>query len=310
VAGRLALVTGGAGFIGAHLVAGLLARGWRVRVLDDLSSGRREALPAHPALEVVTGDVRDAAALARTLAGVEVVFHQAALRSVPRSMEDPFAYHDVNVTGTLRLLLAARGAGVRRLVAASSSSVYGDQRALPLHEGLLPRPVSPYGATKLAAEHYCAAFARHYGLETVSLRYFNVFGPGQDPLAEHAAVVPRFILAARRGQPLEIQGDGEQTRDFVYVDNVVAANLAAAEAPGVAGEVFNVGAGTERSVLDVARGLEAILGRPLARRHVAPRPGDVRRTPADVTRARAGLGYAPAVDFAEGLRRTVAALPG
>lgn len=308
--GGLALVTGGAGFIGSHLVEGLLARGRRVRVLDDFSSGLREFLPSHAALEVVAGDIRDPEALRRAVAGVEVVFHQAALRSVPRSVEDPFGYHDVNATGTMRLLLAARAAGVRRLVYASSSSVYGDQPGLPLHEELRPQPISPYGASKLIGEHYCANFARHYGLETVSLRYFNVFGPRQDPNSEYAAVIARFILAARRGEPLEVHGDGKQTRDFTYVANVVDANLAAAEAPGVAGEVFNVACGERLSVLDIAACLEEILRRPLPRRHTPPRRGDVRDTLADVSRARARLGYAPAIGFVEGLRRTVAAFAG
>lgn len=305
--GGLALVTGGAGFIGSHLVETLLARGRRVRVLDDFSSGRREFLPQRSEIEVIAGDLRDPEILRRAVAGVEVVFHQGALRSVPRSVEDPFAYHDVNATGTMRLLLAARDAGVRRVVFASSSSVYGDQPVLPLHEDLRPQPISPYGASKLIGEHYCANFARHYGLETVSLRYFNVFGPRQDPNSEYAAVIARFILAARRGAPLEVHGDGKQTRDFTYIANVVDANLAAAEAPGVAGEVFNIACGERLSVLDIATRLEEILGRSLPRRHTPPRPGDVRDTQADISRARERLGYAPTVGFAEGLRRTVAA---
>ncbi len=301
------LVTGGAGFIGSHLVEALLARGRPVRVLDDFSSGRREFLPQHRALDVVAGDLRDPETLGRAVAGVEVVFHQGALRSVPRSVEDPFAYHDVNATGTMRLLLAAREAGVRRLVFASSSSVYGDQPVLPLREDLRPLPISPYGASKLIGEHYCANFSRHYGLETVSLRYFNVFGPRQDPTSEYAAVVARFILAAKRGVPLEVHGDGEQTRDLTYVSNVVDANLAAAEAPNVAGEAFNIACGERLSVLDIAARLEEVLGRPLPRRHTPPRAGDVRDTLADIARAREHLGYAPAVGFTEGLRRTVLA---
>jgi nucleoside-diphosphate-sugar epimerase len=308
MAAGLALVTGGAGFIGSHLVEALLARGQRVRVLDDFSSGRREFLPRHAELEVITGDIRDPEALRRALAGVEVVFHQAALRSVPRSVEDPWAYHDVNATGTMRLLLAAREAGIRRVVYASSSSVYGNQLVLPLHEALRPVPISPYGASKLIGEHYGANFSRHYGLETVSLRYFNVFGPRQDPNSEYAAVVARFILAARQGQPLEVHGDGEQTRDFTYVGNVVEANLVAAEAPGVAGEVFNVACGERLSILDIASRLEDVLGKPLSRRHTPPRAGDVRDTLADVSKARERLGYRPRVGFPEGLRRTVAAL--
>jgi UDP-glucose 4-epimerase len=304
------LVTGGAGFIGSHLVAGLLNRGHQVRVLDDFSSGHPEFLPAHPALEVVTGDIRDSGVLGKVMAGVDLVFHQAALRSVPRSVEAPFAYHDVNVTGTIRLLLAAREAGVRRVVAASSSSVYGDQPVLPLDEAQAPHPISPYGATKLAGEHYCANFSRHYGLETVSLRYFNVFGPRQDPDSEYAAVVARFIRAALAGEVLEVHGDGEQTRDFTYVDNVVDANLAAAMAPGVAGEVFNVACGEQLSVLGIVAALEAILGRRLPVRHTPARAGDVRHTRAAVGRAAERLRYQARIGFAEGLRRTVAAFAG
>src|SRR5262245_1100651 len=301
------LVTGGAGFIGSHLVETLLAERRRVRVLDDFSSGRREHLPAHPDLEVLAGDVRDPAALERAVAGTDVVFHQAALRSVPKSVEEPFTYHDVNATGTMLLLLAARAAGVRRVVFASSSSVYGDQPVLPLDEEQRPQPISPYGASKLIGEHYCANFSRHYGLETVALRYFNVYGPRQDPNSEYAAVVARFIQAARRGIPLEIHGDGEQTRDYTYVTNVVEANLLAARASGVSGEVFNIACGERISVLDIARALEQIVGRPLDRRHTAARLGDVRDTLADVSRARERLGYAARVAFPEGLRRTVAA---
>jgi nucleoside-diphosphate-sugar epimerase len=221
-------------------------------------------------------------------------------------VEDPYSYHDVNVTGTLRLLLGAREAGVRRVVFASSSSVYGDQPVLPLHEDLAPGPISPYGASKLIGEHYCRNFSRHYGLETISLRYFNVFGPRQDPASEYAAVVARFILAAQRGVPLEVHGDGLQTRDFTYVSNVVDANLAAAEAPFASGEAYNIACGERLSVLDIAKGLEAVLGRPLPRRHAPPRAGDVRDTLADITRARTGLGYQPALSFSEGLQRTVA----
>jgi nucleoside-diphosphate-sugar epimerase len=304
-----ALVTGGAGFIGSHLVEALLARGRRVRVLDDLSSGRRERVPATAGCELLVGDIRDPTVLREALAGVDVVFHQAALRSVPRSLEEPFAYHDVNVTGTLRLLLAAREAGVRRLIFASSSSVYGDQPVLPLREDLRPRPISPYGASKLAGELYCDNFARHYGVETVSLRYFNVFGPRQDPESAYAAVVARFIRAARRGEPLEIHGDGEQTRDYTFVANVVEANLRAAEAATLGGEAVNVACGERLSILGIVRHLEALLGCRLPVRHTPPRRGDVRDTLADVSRARALLGYAPAVDFREGLRRTLAAAP-
>jgi UDP-glucose 4-epimerase len=307
VASDLALVTGGAGFIGSHLVERLLAEGRHVRVLDDLSSGRREFLPAHPRLELLVGDVRDPAMLTRAMAGAEVVFHQGALRSVPKSVEDPWAYHDVNATGTMRLLLAARAAKVGRVVVASSSSVYGDQPVLPLEETLRPQPISPYGASKLIGEHYCENFSRHYGLETVSLRYFNVYGPRQDPNSEYAAVVARFIIAALAGRPLEIHGDGLQTRDFTYVGNVVDANLAAARAPRAAGEAYNIACGSRLSVVDIATKLEAILGRPLARHHTPARAGDVRDTLADISRARQGMGYVPRVEFDEGLRLTVEA---
>src|SRR5262249_22416039 len=196
------LVTGGAGFIGSHLVQQLLTDGHPVRVLDNLSTGRRDFLPDHPALEFLVGDIRDARMLKCAVAGVETVFHQAALRSVPRSIEDPYPHHDVTAGGPILRPLAAREAGVRRLFSASSSSVYGDQPVLPLHEGLRPQPISPYGSSKLIGEHYCANFSRHYGLETVALRYFNVFGPRQDPASEYAAVVARFVQAAGRGEPL------------------------------------------------------------------------------------------------------------
>lgn len=301
----LVLVTGGAGFIGSHLVEALRARGRRVRVLDDFSSGRRESVSRRGEVEVLAGDVRNPDVLRRAVRGVDLVFHQAALRSVPGSVEDPFSYHDVNATGTLRLLLAARDASVRRVVFASSSSVYGDQSVLPLDEDLRPQPVSPYGASKLAGEHYCANFARHYGLETVSLRYFNVFGPRQDPASPYAAVIPRFILAARGGLPLEIHGDGKQTRDFTYVGNVVDANLAAAEAPAVTGQAFNIGCGERFSILDIVRELEELLGRPLPIRYT-PCPSGVRDTLADISLASERLGYVPAVGFTEGLRRTIA----
>jgi nucleoside-diphosphate-sugar epimerase len=310
VAGAPVLVTGGAGFIGSHLVAALLERGHAVRVLDDFSAGRREHLPERADVEVIAGDVRDPATLRRATAGIEVILHQAALRSVPRSIEEPFAYHDVNATGTLRLLLAAREAGVRRVVSASSSSVYGDQPVLPLHEDLRPQPISPYGASKLAGEHYCETFARHYGVETLSLRYFNVFGPRQDPDSPYAAVVARFIRSALRGEPLDVHGDGEQTRDYTYVGNVVAANLCAAMTPGLAGQVLNIACGERLSVLGIVSHLEALLDRRLPVRHTGSRAGDVRDTLADVSRARTLIGYAPAVDFREGLRRTLAAMRG
>lgn len=302
----LYLVTGGAGFIGSHLVERLIALGHRVRVLDDLSEGRRENLAAvWDRIEFIEGDLRDPETVRRAVCGVEYILHQAALRSVPRSVEDPVTTTAVNVLGTVNLLRAACDAGVRRVVFASSSSVYGETAELPLRESHEPRPISPYAVSKLAGEHYCAVFTRLYGVETVSLRYFNVFGPRQDPRSEYAAVIPRFILAALRGEPLEIHGDGLQSRDFTYVENVVEANLRAATQPGIAGEVFNVGCGQRYSVLDVKAHLERILGRSLPARHTPPRKGDVRHTQADMSKAEAALGYRPRVSFAEGLRRTV-----
>ncbi len=301
---KLYLVTGGAGFIGSNLVDALVARGDRVRVLDDFSTGRRENLAAQPGVEVVEGDLRDAAVVRRAVAGVDGVFHQAALRSVPRSVDDPLSSNQVNVTGTLVLLLACRDAGVRRVVYASSSSVYGDDPALPKVETLPTRPISPYAISKLAAEHYCQTFARLYGLETVSLRYFNVFGPRQNPESKYSAVIPRFLAQALAGEPLEVHGDGEQSRDFTYIDNVVEGNLRAMAAPGVSGEVFNIACGTRHSLIAIADAIADFLGRQLPRAHTGPRAGDVRHTLADITKAERLLGYRPKVDFATGMRRT------
>jgi len=301
---KLYLVTGGAGFIGSHIVDALAGRGDRVRVLDDFSTGRRENLAAQPGIEVVEGDLRDAAVVRRALAGVEGVFHQAALRSVPRSVDDPLSSNQVNVTGTLVLLLACRDAGVRRVVYASSSSVYGDDPVLPKVETLPTRPVSPYAVSKLAAEHYCQTFARLYGLETVSLRYFNVFGPRQNPESKYSAVIPRFLAQALAGEPLEVHGDGEQSRDFTYIDNVVEGNLRAMATPGVSGEVFNIACGTRYSLLAIADAIADFLGRRLPRAHTAPRAGDVRHTLAEIAKAERMLGYRPKVDFATGMRRT------
>lgn len=300
------LVTGGAGFIGSHLVDRLVSEGHGVRVLDNLSEGRRENLAdVMDAIEFILGDLRDRAVVRRAVTGVEYVLHQAALRSVPRSVADPFATHDVNVTGTLTLLLAARDAGVRRVVFASSSSVYGSATELPLRESQMPRPVSPYAASKVAGEFYCSVFTTLYQVETVCLRYFNVFGPRQDPTSEYAAVIPRFIMAALTGAPLEIHGDGLQSRDFTYIDNAVEANLLAATTPGIAGEVFNVGGGERYSVLEIKAHLEEILGKPLAVYHTPARAGDVRHTQADLSKATERLGYRPTICFREGLRRTV-----
>ena len=300
---RLYLVTGGAGFIGSNIAEALVRRGDRVRVLDDFSTGRRENL-ADLGVDVVEGDLRDAATVRRAVTGVDGVFHQAALRSVPRSVDDPLSSNEVNVTGSLVLLLACREARVRRVVYASSSSVYGDDPTLPKVETLPTQPISPYAVSKLAAEHYCQTFARLYGVETVSLRYFNVFGPRQNPESKYSAVIPRFLAQALAGEPLEVHGDGEQSRDFTYIDNVVQANVLAMTTPGVSGEVFNVACGTRHSLLAIADAIAGFLGRRLERNHVAARAGDVRHTQADIGKAERLLRFRPAVDFATGMRRT------
>ncbi len=237
--------------------------------------------------------------------GADVIFHQAAMRSVPRSVADPLGANDHNVNGTLSVLEAARRAGVRRIVYASSSSVYGDRPELPKREDQPPAPISPYAVSKAAGEQYAAVWHRLYGVETVGLRYFNVFGPRQDPASEYAAVIPRFILWALKGIPLEVHGDGTQSRDFTYIDNVVEANCLAAEAPDAAGLAFNVGCGERVSLLEIAARLEELIGRPVARRHTPARPGDVPHTLADIARAKRLLGYTPLVPFDEGLRRTL-----
>jgi len=305
------VVTGGAGFIGSHIVERLLAEptGASVRVFDDFSTGALTNLPfaaaAGPRLEVIRGDIRDLAALEQAATGASVIFHQAALRSVPLSVEDPLGTNDRNVTGTLNVLEAARRRQVRRVVYASSSSVYGAGLELPKREAQPPAPLSPYAVSKAVGEQYAGVWTRLYGVETVGLRYFNVFGPRQDPASEYAAVIPRFILWGRRGEPLEIHGDGTQSRDFTYIDNVVEANWLAARAPGAAGEVLNVGVGARVTLLDIAARLEQLLGRRLERRHTAARAGDVPHSLADIGKAKRVLGYTPLVDFDEGLRRTV-----
>ena len=305
------VVTGGAGFIGSHVVERLLAEhsDARVRVLDDFSTGSMANLPfaagAGDRLDVVRGDIRDLATLERVTRDASVVFHQAAMRSVPRSVADPLGANDHNVTGTLNVLEAARRAGVRRVVYASSSSVYGDNPALPKRESQPTAPISPYAVSKVANELYASVWARLFGVETVGLRYFNVFGPRQDPKSEYAAVIPRFILWALRGEQLEVHGDGHQSRDFTYIDNVVEANLLAARAPAASGESFNVGCGDRVSLLDIIARLEKMVGRTLERRHTPSRAGDVPHTLADIDKATRLMGYRPLVDFDEGLRRTV-----
>jgi UDP-glucose 4-epimerase len=303
------LVTGGAGFIGSALVRALLARGDRVRVIDNFFSGKRENLAEVAGdIELVEGDVRDEAAVARACAGVELIFHEAAIPSVPRSLVDPIASNDANVTATLKLLHAAHKAGVRRVVYAASSSAYGDTPTLPKIETMRPAPLSPYAVSKLAGEHYCQVFAGAYGLETVCLRYFNVFGARQDPASEYAAVIPRFVTAGLAGKGVTIYGDGTQSRDFCYIDNTVEANLAASVAPAgqASGGVFNVACGVATTLNDVVRLIGDNLGKSIAVSYVPSRVGDVKHSLADVTAARTKLGYRGEISFEEGLRRTIA----
>ncbi|MBI4514442.1 MAG: SDR family oxidoreductase [Deltaproteobacteria bacterium] len=303
------LVTGGAGFIGASLAEALVARGERVRIFDDFSTGLRENLAAiADRVEVIVGDLRDLAAVRRAMAGVQYVSHQAALRSVPRSVDDPLSSDAVNTHGTLHVLMAAREAKVRRVVYASSSSVYGDSEVLPKAEDQPTMPISPYAVSKLAGEQYCRVFTRLYGLETVGLRYFNVFGPKQSPESKYAAVVPLFIRAALRDEPLEVHGDGEQSRDFTYIDNVVQANLLSFTAPKAAGEAFNIACNERHSVIEIARTVERLLGHQLKINHTPTRAGDVRHTLASIEKAQRLLGYQPTVGFEAGMHQTIAAL--
>jgi len=310
------LVTGGGGFIGSNLTEALLDQGDDVRVLDDFSTGRRENLErtgewaagAGGHFELIEGDIRDQQTCAQAVQGVDYVLHQAAIPSVQRSVSDPAASHDVNVNGTLNLLLAAREAGVRRFVFASSSSLYGESESLPKVESMPSAPISPYGLQKLTGESYCGLFHRLYGLPTVALRYFNVFGPRQDPTSEYSAVVPRFMAALQDGQPPTIYGDGEQTRDFTFIANVVDANRLACQAgSGALGRAFNIACGSRVSLNELVRVIGELTGREIAPRHVDPRPGDIRHSLAGIDAARSDLGYEPAIDLTEGLRRTLGA---
>ena len=299
------LVTGGAGFIGSNLVRALLERGDEVRVLDNFSTGNRANVEDLD-VEIVEGELRSYERVHNAVRGSEVVYHLGALGSVPRSVQDPLTSSAVNVEGTLNVLLAARDEGVRRVVFSSSASVYGSSDQLPAHEGLPPDPISPYGVAKLAAERYCISFSRVYeSFESVVLRYFNVFGPRQSPFSQYAAGVPLFITAIAAGEPITVYGDGEQSRDFTFVGNVIDATIRAGQTAGVSGEIFNVAAGSPASVNEVADTVGAILGKPVEKRHVPPRPGDIRNSWADLTKARRLLGYEPQVDLERGLRSTV-----
>ncbi len=300
------LVTGGAGFIGSHIVEALVSQGHQVRVLDDFSTGTLDNLQAiRDRVECLKGDIRDRQLMAQACQGIEYVIHEAAWRSVPKSMADPWGYTEVNVLGTVNLLEAAVKAKVKRVVVASSSSVYGETHEMPLREEQPARPISPYAASKLADELYCGFFARGFGLETVAVRYFNVFGPRQSLDNEYAVVVPKFISCLMRRESPPVYGDGNQTRDFTYVENVVEATIAASQTEGISGEVLNIALGEEHAVLELLDALNGIMGQQIPPSFQPPRPGDVRRTLADSSKAMRLLRWRGRVSFAEGLRRTV-----
>jgi UDP-glucose 4-epimerase len=302
------LVTGGAGFIGSNLAHALLVRGDDVRILDNFSTGDRANLEGID-VEIVEGELRSYERVHNAVRNTEIVYHLGALGSVPRSVQDPLTSNAVNVEGTLNVLLAARDEGVRRVVFSSSTSVYGSTQLLPTTENAPTDPISPYGVAKLAAERYCISFSRVYeSFESVVLRYFNVFGPRQSPFSQYAAVVPCFVTAIDAGQAIEIHGDGEQSRDFTYVGNVVDATIRAGGAEGANGEIFNVAAGSPASVNRIADTIGEILGKSVERRHLPSRAGDIRNSWADLSKSERVLGYVPRVDLAEGLRATVASL--
>jgi len=303
----IALVTGGAGFIGSHLAATLLAQGARVRVIDNLSTGYPENLEEiGDDVDFINASITDAQALCRALEDVELVFHEAAIPSVPRSVKSPTETHEASVNGTFLLLLAARDQKVRRVIYAASSSAYGNQQESPKHESMPPDPLSPYAAAKLVGEYYCRVFTRTYGLETVSLRYFNVFGPRQDPGSEYSGVISRFVHALQVGDRPVIYGDGEQSRDFTYISNVVEANMLAAEANDAIGKTINIGNGKSVTINELLDMLKALSGKPnVTAEYRAPRAGDVRHSLADLSAAQTLLGYTPRVGLEEGLRLTL-----
>lgn len=304
-----AVVTGGAGFIGSHIADALLAKGYAVTVIDDFKTGNRANI-AHleGKIEFIEGSILDEGLLHKALDGATFVFHEAAIPSVPKSVRDPLASHEANATGTLKVLLAARDAKVRRVIYAASSSYYGDTPTLPKHEGMPPNPLSPYGAQKYIGEAYTQQFFRLYGLETVSLRYFNIYGPRQNPDSEYAAAVPRFIKKIKKGERPQVFGDGSATRSYTYIDDAVAANLLAAETKGIAGEVFNIAAQNQTSVNELIEKINAVLGTSTAAEYVAERPGDIKHSYADISKAQKMLGFAPKVSLEEGLKLTAASL--
>lgn len=300
------LVTGGAGFIGSHIVERLLRDGQSVRVLDNFATGKRENLaPFAGRIDLFEGDLRKPADCAKACAGIEIIFHEGAVPSVPKSVEDPTTTHEANINGTFNILMAARDAGCRRLVFAASSSAYGDQPELPKRETAKPAPLSPYAAHKLLGEYYLSVFYKCWGLETISLRYFNVFGPRQDPKSQYAAAIPAFVTAIINDKPPTIFGDGEQTRDFTFIDNVVHANMLAASAPKVEGQVVNIACGERVSVNQIIAQINQLLGKNVSCNYVPDRPGDVKHSLADIALARKLIGFEPVVSFADGLRRAI-----
>jgi UDP-glucose 4-epimerase len=301
------LVTGGAGFIGSNIVQALVERDEQVRVLDNFATGRRQNLAGlENRIELIEGDIRDRTVAERAVAGVDYVLHQAALGSVPRSVEDPLTSNDVNVNGTLNLLWAAKKAKIKRFVTASSSSVYGNTPQLPKEESMAPNPISPYAVSKLASERYTMSFHAVYGVQTVVLRYFNVFGPKQDPASQYAAVIPRFITAIQQGKAPTVYGDGEQSRDFTYIDNVVQANLLACTAPDAPGQFMNIACGDRYSLNTLLQVIAEIMEKEVRPIYEAERAGDVKHSLASIQRSKQVLGFSPTINFREGLKRTVA----
>lgn len=300
------LVTGGAGFIGSHLVERLLAAGHSVRVLDNLSTGKRENLSRHPALDVQIGDIRDLGVVQTAVRGVTAVYHLAAVASVQASVDDPIGTHGANLVGTLHLLEAGRRAGVARFIYASSAAVYGDTTQLPIAESVVLRPRSPYAADKLAGEHYLQFYAAKHGLRATAFRFFNIYGPRQDPSSPYSGVISVFVNRARAGLPVTIFGDGSQTRDFVYVGDLVEVLYAALDNANMTGQTMNVGRGIECTLLELLAKLEAVLGKPIERKHDAPRIGDIAKSRADVRKLQTLLGWVPQTDLQAGLARLVA----
>ena len=300
------LVTGGCGFVGSHLVEALVQKGERVRVFDNCSTGKVESI-AHlkNQIELIDGDLRELEAIHQAVAGIDYIFHQGARPSVARSLADPILSNNVNINGTLNLLVAARDAGVKRVVYAASSSAYGNIPTLPRSETLSPQPASPYAITKYVGECYCRVFTQVFGLDTVALRYFNIFGPRQNPRSQYSAVIPKFIYTYLQGNSPTIEGDGEQSRDFTYIANAVHANLLACHAEGVAGEVFNIGCGQQTSINRLANLIGEMMGADAKPVYTASRPGDVRHSRADIRKAQRLLGYEPKVELKAGLRQTI-----